>query len=142
MPNRRLLLRKRLLTWVLTSIALAAFVAATSTFRAGFGWSGTNALSICHGGVFYVQTPIPEFHTGFYLRREEVYLDWKYEAGNVPGLSKYVFVPLWPLVIPLLAVAGIVFARGRLAKNWQCPVCKYDLRGVVAGVCPECGTSR
>ena len=99
-------------------------------------------LSIFHGGVFYVETPIPEFQTGVYLRSEEVYLDWKYAAGSVPGLSKYVFVPLWPLPFVPLAIAGVTAIRGRLRKAWQCHTCHYDLRGVVVAVCPECGATR
>lgn len=99
-------------------------------------------LSVCHGGVFYVETPIPEFQTGAYSRWEEVYFDWKYEAGNVPGLSKYVFVPLWPLALLPLGAAGVVLIRGQVNKNWQCRRCQYDLRGVVAAVCPECGAKR
>ena len=142
MAIQRVSQKNRPLKWVLASVAVAAFIAATSAFRAGFGWKGTHSLSICHGGVFYVRTPNPEFQKGVYLRGDSVYLDWTYEAGNVPGLSKYVFLPLWPLVLLPLTVAGTLFAHGRLAKNWQCPVCKYDLRGVVAAVCPECGTSR
>ena len=27
----------------------------------------------------------------------------------------------------------------RRAKPWQCPKCRYDLRGLDGGVCPECG---
>lgn len=52
------------------------------------------------------------------------------------------------LGIGIAAVLHVVAARiGRyFAKEldvrppWMCRVCEYDLRGVEAGVCPECGT--
>lgn len=52
------------------------------------------------------------------------------------------------LGISIAAVLHVVAARiGRyLAREleirppWMCRVCEYDLRGVEAGVCPECGS--
>ncbi|MEZ6235450.1 MAG: hypothetical protein R3B68_14785 [Phycisphaerales bacterium] len=42
-----------------------------------------------------------------------------------------------PIVFPWRPLARV--ARRRPA--WQCQACGYDLRGIPAGVCPECGTA-
>lgn len=139
MASRRNSLKIHLIRWVIAAVALAAAIAATSAFRAGIGWGGRQMLSVCHGGIFYVETPKPDLHIGLYLRREEVYLDWKFEAGNVPGLSKYVFVPLWPLALVPLVATAVACVRERMHRNWQCQSCRYDLRGIAASTCPECG---
>lgn len=50
-------------------------------------------------------------------------------------------VPLW---FPLLLIAtstAYLWHTDRRAKPWQCPKCRYDLRGLDGGVCPECGES-
>ena len=62
-----------------------------------------------------------------------------YTFGSVPGTWEQVSVPLW---IPLLLLAiptAYLWHTDRRAKPWQCPKCRYDLRGLDGGVCPECG---
>ena len=54
----------------------------------------------------------------------------------------------YPLVwIPAALIAGlpivavVVIALGhRKSRHGHCPICDYDLAGVVSGVCPECGS--
>ncbi len=61
------------------------------------------------------------------------------------------FMPLWPGFAVDVAVYGAVWVvllglvaaarRSRRAKAGMCPICRYDIRGLSGGVCPECGTS-
>ena len=47
--------------------------------------------------------------------------------------------PLWvPLLLTALPTAYL-FWLDRRAKPSQCAKCRYDLRGLDGGVCPECG---
>ncbi|MCH9058387.1 MAG: hypothetical protein IIB55_07150 [Planctomycetes bacterium] len=40
----------------------------------------------------------------------------------------------------LLAIpTAYLWHTDRRAKPWQCAKCRYDLRGLDGGVCPECG---
>ena len=61
--------------------------------------------------------------------------------GSPTFTWSYATVPLW---IPLLLIAiptAWLWYTDRRAKPWQCATCRYDLRGLDAGVCPECGTT-
>ena len=66
-------------------------------------------------------------------------------SGNRSIGSEAYEIPLW---IPLLLLAiptAYLWRADRRAKPWQCPKCRYDLRGLDGGgngVCPECGTTR
>lgn len=64
-------------------------------------------------------------------------LIFKSEDGSFSNVN--VDVPLWAL--SLLAGAGWLLARraGWMYFSWQCRGCGYDVRGIAAGVCPECG---
>ena len=61
------------------------------------------------------------------------------DAGFGPTTLSRAFLPLW---IPLLLIAAPtawLWHTDRRAKPWQCAKCRYDLRGLDGGVCPECG---
>ena len=49
------------------------------------------------------------------------------------------FTPLWLPLLLLAAPTAYLWRTDRRAKPWQCPKCRYDLRGLDGGVCPECG---
>ena len=51
-----------------------------------------------------------------------------------------------PPLLAILSVAGVYVAGCFAAKRWApvpgegaCEQCGYDLRGITASVCPECG---
>lgn len=46
--------------------------------------------------------------------------------------------------IPVCAIVGLVFVvrvifAPRKRPAWECRRCRYDLRGLTTGICPECG---
>lgn len=59
------------------------------------------------------------------------------------------FMPMWPGFAVDVGVYGVVWVgvlvvmlagvRGRRVRAGVCPECRYDLRGLVGDVCPECG---
>ena len=72
--------------------------------------------------------------------RLNLWFDWeKWRLRNGLKVRHFLF-PLWmPLL--LFAVPTVwLWHTDRRAKPWQCPKCRYDLRGLDGGVCPECGT--
>jgi hypothetical protein len=52
-------------------------------------------------------------------------------------------VPLWAILLPSLVLPAryLWLKRRRAPAAGLCRACRYDLRGNVSGVCPECGTS-
>ena len=59
--------------------------------------------------------------------------------GNKPEVSRYLVIPFWiPLVLVALPTAYL-FWPIRKPKPGFCTNCRYDLRGLEGGVCPECG---
>ncbi len=60
--------------------------------------------------------------------------------GTISGMqSTHLFVPLWiPLVLIAPPTSWLWYADSR-PEPWQCPRCRYDLRGLEGEVCPECG---
>ena len=62
------------------------------------------------------------------------WFNWRGYAAIVP-----VEIPLWfPLLLIAVPTAYLWYTDHR-AEPWQCPKCRYDLRGLDGGVCPECG---
>lgn len=51
----------------------------------------------------------------------------------------YIFIPLWLPLLLIAAPTAYLWYIDRRAKPWQCATCRYDLRGLDGGVCPECG---
>lgn len=58
-------------------------------------------------------------------------------SGPLMGMAPLLAVPVW-LVVPAIGQARL---RRRLieTESQLCTRCGYDLRGVPAGPCPECG---
>ena len=52
----------------------------------------------------------------------------------------YATLPLWFPLLLIAAPTALLWYTDRRAKPWQCAKCRYDLRGITATVCPECGT--
>lgn len=63
---------------------------------------------------------------------------YRHENGSI-GEYWFVVLPLW--IPAVLLGAGVWW--GRKLGGWRgegfCRACGYDVRGVVGGVCPECG---
>ena len=73
------------------------------------------------------------------------------------GSTSTLTIPMWPIVAFLALPSAYLWCTDRRAKPWQCPKCRYDLRGLEGvsreggevdsenrrtggnGVCPECG---
>ena len=68
---------------------------------------------------------------------ETGWMPWK--SPNVKQGLGLVFVPLWLPLLLIAAPTAYLWRADRRAKPWQCPKCRYDLRGLDGGVCPECG---
>src|SRR5258706_15768265 len=50
-------------------------------------------------------------------------------------------VPLWVPLVLVAAPTACAWHRCRRHAPGHCPTCGYDLVGIAAGVCPECGTA-
>jgi hypothetical protein len=49
-------------------------------------------------------------------------------------------IPIWmPTVLIVITTISSFYLRSRRQAG-QCITCKYDLRGNISGICPECGT--
>ena len=86
------------------------------------------------GSLEYAVGDLTGFSTGF---RTSWY--WWFVVEGDPGNIFWLIVPLW---VPLSLIAtptAYLWHTDRRAKPWQCPKCRYDLRGLDGGVCPECG---
>ena len=81
---------------------------------------------------------------------------FEFEPVSVNGLSRlgltlpsrYTFmgsinlfvIPIWmPTVLIVITTISSFYLRSRRQAG-QCITCKYDLRGNISGICPECGT--
>ena len=65
---------------------------------------------------------------------------WRFSYDTAPDGAWEVVIPLW---IPLLLIAAPtawLWWTDRKVPPGHCLHCRYDLRGLDGGVCPECGT--
>ena len=165
MKLRRLITRRRA-KWagVIATISLATAMVASYWYWPSFTWMRPNtsfiwSINVYPGGMWVGRVPMPfvekdGFHRWNLDTRETAHRSqhgWSWPFvwapsldfdSTPPGEAQHVELPIW---IPLLLVAlptGILFYRDRRAKPWQCAKCRYDLRGLEGGVCPECGEER
>ena len=162
MKLRRLITRRRL-KWagLAATLLLAATMVASYRYWPSYTWLQMKAghlsdVGIVSGGCYFgrIEIPIGELPNRpqgwhFYKRhnpsRSRI-LAWSpavwlplYEAS---GQSWALVLPLWMPLIVFAIPTSILFYRDHKPQPWQCPKCRYDLRGLEGGVCPECGENR
>ena len=140
---RRLFTRRRV-KWVGVAACALLFCGWIGTFRWTIGYQSSTVSINLWGGCFETSVyPGGSPFRGWFAARQpyEVYwfprlVHWTYSGMR----STHLFIPLWlPLLLIAAPTAWLWWIDGR-PKPWQCPKCRYDLRGLDGGVCPECGT--
>lgn len=153
------LLTKRRIRWaglilsvlLITGYALSGKYVAKGglTFDAG----GIDSASLClsRGGVTFefgrsLREPVYDKPIWIGWRTNESFgIDtqpwvWMSNVSGALPTFGYLFIPLW---IPLLLVApstAYLWWKERAPPPGLCRKCRYDLAGIDAAVCPECGT--
>ena len=153
------LLTKRRLRWVglILSVLLITVYAVSGKYVAKGGLTfdagGIDSASLClsRGGITFefgrsLREPVYDKPIWIGWRENESFgIDTRARAwasnvsGGLPTFG-YLFIPLW---IPLLLVApstAYLWWKERAPPPGLCGKCRYDLAGIDATVCPECGT--
>ena len=159
MKLRRLITRRRV-KWagmVLSVLVLITYIGSIWLSADVFRFTNSSFTSVgirsgrlavmrryCSDGPIFGGTSI---HSIFKRRQPRFYLwcDWAIRENTNLSTGWVIHVTaIWiPLWLPLLLIAtptAYFWYTDRRAKPWQCPKCRYDLRGLDGGVCPECGT--
>ena len=112
-------------------------------YRGGISYSTFDAGTFVrrHNSMHLSKSPLPESGHEFSVDyRPTTALLLKPETTEFSQLFFVsVDVPLWPIVAILAIPTAYLWRTDRRAKPWQCAKCRYDLRGLDGGVCPECG---
>ena len=76
----------------------------------------------------------------WFVAKPRLAFNWQWHE-NVRShfLDSYIAIPLWLPLLLIAAPTAWLWYTDRRAKPWQCAKCRYDLRGLDGGVCPECG---
>jgi hypothetical protein len=106
-------------------------------------WSGMSGNGVTGGTWYKVHRPL-ELQKYGTLTLPPMLFFWEISTWSDYGI----WYPFYAL--PVAAIAGAlvamlpIFAPGRRywLKRGMCPKCHYDLRGDLAGGCPECGWNR
>ena len=126
--------------WFWVSVrAQSDYTRAVVEFQYGrlYGAFGQSKYSIyaTHRGWFVETGKLDEPYMALWMNRPR----FEY-YGEAYGHKRWgMSCPLW---LPLLLIAvptAYLWRADRRAKPWQCAKCRYDLRGLDGGVCPECG---
>ena len=161
MKLRRLITRRRA-KWVGTilTICLLTILVSSAWYVILYRYNDVRtrtSFSVSYGRVYIGRTRYSEDRShdwpdGFlFVWKNEAGLFWRpnWRTVRIPAESfmgpvslTHVHIPLW---LPLFLIAGPtawLWYTDRRAKPWQCAKCRYDLRGLEGGVCPECGAER
>ena len=150
----RLITRQRLKwTGLISSGLLVAIVIGTMFVRYSYLWVGEGddrivcLVAVEDGGLLvayehpsddraieYVVGDLTGFSTGFRTSWR-----WWFVVEGDPRNPFWLIVPLWVPLCLIAAPTAWLWYTDRRAKPWQCRKCRYDLRGLNGGVCPECG---
>lgn len=81
------------------------------------------------------------YERGLTLWHRDAAMQWtpSVQSESTEGLNVKVEVPLWLLAGLFAASWRLALAKGWHRHDWQCRGCGYDVRGLAAAVCPECG---
>lgn len=60
-------------------------------------------------------------------------------GGTTASTLRAVWIPLWWLLALSGAAWWVALRASRRAGPGECPACLYNLAGLAAGACPECG---
>lgn len=63
---------------------------------------------------------------------------WWFDAA-FNGPTALVIIPLWAPLVAVLLPTALAWRRHLRRPPGHCLKCGYDLAGIAAGVCPECG---
>ena len=148
---RRLVTRGRV-KWVGTiAAAMLATVYVASLWHTILYWHSTpHGMIIAALGSGRVGYLCPDYETSsapwsdFDLvsrssPRAFAWFDWGESRPRFFSYDASLAVPLWLPLLLIAAPTAYIWYTDSRAKPWQCPKCRYDLRGLDGGVCPECG---
>jgi len=157
MKLRRLITRRRAKWAGTTLVALLIMVFIVSgKYWGGVGWPADgSAISrewiVLGNGQLRIDYVTRRDGTGtrksarWEFRTRRYYgIDWGWEwESRLAGRSHFRRrnIPLWFPLVLIAAPTAWLWYTDRRAKPWQCAKCRYDLRGLEGGVCPECGES-
>ena len=158
---RRLVTRRRA-KWaaLLVSVVLLSVFIASSVGAIGYMWNtptisrwGLLGWGMIGAGVAYDDGKYGGYESsGLYFETSQTTsasLQWWFEIGishqtatvTSPMRQHFIVIPLWFPLLLVAAPTAWLWYTDRRAKPWQCAKCRYDLRGLDGGVCPECGES-
>ena len=156
------LIARRKAKWAGTicAVLVATVLAASYWLIATFWWAKADAVvnwgfGVSQGTVFVQRdvTPRPPslkwvIRPGRYGERtrllralgvSEPPIVWLPSYTHSPHVLVRVELPLWMPLLLLTAPTAYLWYLDHRPKPWQCRKCRYDLRGLKAGICPECG---
>lgn len=145
----------RLLIWPLAAVLLCMIVAWPVSYRRGPIWAGgpdgagfSYLFYVLDGDIAFVRREAPFQISGWGIAVSPSAVEWRWlptimrktTAGAGRILS--VHIPIWMPVVVTASATVVTWRRSRRPLPGHCRNCGYDLAGVVAPVCPECGGAR
>ncbi|MBX3403040.1 MAG: hypothetical protein KF699_06460 [Phycisphaeraceae bacterium] len=142
--------------WAVVAAASAAVIVASvvGSVATGMGWSwswtqtgggSVRGVAVARGGLHWHDSSavpmlggIPIIGRFFTLHIESP--GWWFRIRASKQQREFV-VPMWSIGLAAAAVGVVAWRRSRRETPGFCARCGYDLAGLLAGVCPECGTA-
>ena len=104
----------------------------------GFMTDG-GAVTVYWGSGVFRGLEVPGVTWRIRWQRDHRIQRWFQRIDRGGGAGAFLVIPIWPFVLLIAAPTVYLWYTDRRAKPWQCPKCRYDLRGLEGGDCPECG---